>query len=255
MKALACVFLGAWACAAGNVAAAAESPEPKVIVVPIFERLFLDAGVLAAWPRGNLVGPFGDAHAGVSLHFGVGLRKIPVAFGIGFHETSLTGGSYASSDTGGYDINGNIGFGRLYLSQSVTVRHFDAFIRLEPDWRRIRPYLELLGGTSQIFVVSTLSATVGGTLDTTETNGDLTWEWGFGGGIRCEPLRPWFFPTGSISLVLSAGVRQMYAGPLHYLGTHTEWVDGRTQTVADLHESNYRTIEPYLTIGFSSRGP
>jgi hypothetical protein len=234
--------------------AAEERPEPNIIHIPIFERLFVDAGVLAAWPQGNLAGPFGDIHAGVSLHFGVGLRKIPIAFGIGFHETSLTGGASASSDSGIYDVNGQTGFGRLYLSQSATVRHFDAFVRLEPDWRRVRPYLELLGGTSQIFVVSSLSATIGGILDTTETNGDLTWEWGYGAGIHCEPLRPWVFQTGSISLVLSAGVRWMYAGPLRYLGARTELLNGHTQTVADLHEVNYRTVEPTLTIGFASRG-
>jgi hypothetical protein len=254
-KRLACALLVSLACESGATKAAAEVHEPKIIVVPIFERLFVDAGVLAAWPRGDLTGPFGDVHPGVSLHFGVGLRKIPIAFGIGFHETSLTGGSSASSDTGIYDINGQIGIGRLYLSQSATVRHFDAFVRLEPDWRRVRPYLELLGGTSQIFVVSTLSATFGGQLDSTETNGDLTWEWGYGGGIRCEPLRPWLYPTGSISLVVSAGVRWVNAGPLRYLGTRSEMLGGQAQTVVNLYEANYRTVEPYLTIGIASRGP
>jgi hypothetical protein len=248
MQMLACALFGL-------LAANAEVAEPKTIVVPVFERLFIDAGALAAWPQEKLAGPFGDAHAGLSLHFGVGLRRIPIAFGIGFHETSLTGRTIASSDTGLYDINGRVGMGRLYLSQSATVRHFDAFVRLEPDWRRVRPYLELMGGTSQIFVTSTLSATVGGELDSSETNGDLTWAWGYGAGVHVEPFRTSTSPAGSLSLVISAGVRWMNAGPLRYLATASQSIGGEMQTVASLNEANYRTVEPYLTVGFVARGP
>jgi len=238
----------------GDSSTEAESAKVKVIHIAIFERLFLDAGGVVAFPRGELSRAFGDVHTGWNLHFGIGLRRIPIAFGIGGHETSLSSGSYATNVDGIYAINGQIGLGQLYLSQSATVRHFDAFVRLEPDWRRFRPYLELLGGTSQIFAISTLTAAISGVVSSEETSGNLTWEWGYGAGMKVEPLQPWKSPVGSLSLVVSLGVRSVFAGPLRYFQAHNTPVEGRTMAEVGLAESSYRTIEPYLSIGFASRG-
>lgn len=213
--------------------------QPKTLHVAAFERIFVDAGCLVAFPSGGLSGPFGDVHPGVALHFDVGLRKVPLAFGIGFHETSLSGAEYVSSDTGIYSINGNIGVGRLYISQSAALRHFDAFLRLEPDWKRVRPYLELLGGTSQIFVTSKVSDSIGNRLESEETNGNLTWEWGYGAGIRFEPLAPWGFPSGSLSLVVSLGLRRVQAGSLRYLQTRPGMVGGQPGLDLTTGETSY----------------
>jgi hypothetical protein len=219
------------------------------------ERIFVDAGVLVAFPRGALSGPLGEVHSGVALHFGVGLRRIPLAFGIGFHETSLSGAEYASSDVGIWVVNGNVGVGRLYLSQSASIRHFDAFVRLEPDWKRFRPYLELLGGTSQIFVTSTASDSLGNRVATDETGGDLSWEWGYGAGIRIEPLAAWGNPRGSLSLVVSLGIRRVAAGSIHYLQTRSTMVGSQSGLELATSEAGYLTTEPYLTVGLVSRGP
>jgi hypothetical protein len=218
------------------------------------ERIFVDAGVLVAFPNGALSGSFGEVHPGVALHFGVGLRRIPVALGIGFHETSLSGAECVSSDAGIWIVNGNVGVGRLYLSQSASLRHFDAFVRLEPDWRRFRPYLELLGGTSQIFVISTASDSLGNKLAREETNGDLTWEWGYGAGIRLEPFAAWAHPSGSLSVVVSLGIRRVVAGPLHYLQPRSTLVGSQSGLELTTGEASCRTTEPYLTVGLASRG-
>ena len=191
----------------------------------------------------------------VGLHFGMGLRGIPLTLGLGFHQELIANQTWSSSETGVFAYGGNVGFGTLHLSRRLEARHFDVVLRLEPEWRRFRPYLELLGGTSQIFCVSTLSATLGSNLYSQEDTGGLTWSYGYGAGIRFEPFHPMVVSRGSLALVVTVGARRMFAGPLTYLEPRGTVVGGVQSTTISIKEANFDVIEPYLLIGLESRSP
>jgi hypothetical protein len=237
-----------------------NEPEPHVIHTTAFERLFIDVGGLVAFPRGETKDIFGNTHFGYSFHFGLGMAKIPLAFGIGFHESSLSEETYVRPGSSFYVINGVIGSGDLHESVTATVRHVDAFVRLEPPWRRFRPYLELRGGTAQVFIQDKLStrqilSTMQQTVAEEEVDGDGTWSWGYGVGVHVEPWAPAVGPLGSVGLVITAGVMWMSAGGMKYLQTREGTANGQPATVVDVAAATLRTTEPFLAIGLVSRNP
>ena len=231
-----------------------EPSEPHVIHTTAFERLFIDVGGLVAFPRGQTKDIFGNTHFGYSFHFGLGMTKIPLAFGIGFHQSYLSEERYVRPGSSFYVINGVVGSGDLNETVSATIRHFDAFIRLEPPWRRFRPYLELRGGTAQVFIQDKLSA-LGRTVAEEEVDGDGTWSWGYGVGLHVEPWAPLVGDLGSVGVVITAGVMWMSAGGMKYLTTREGTANGQPATVVDVAAATLRTTEPFVAIGLVSRNP
>jgi hypothetical protein len=216
---------------------------------------YLDAGGLLGIPSGELAKQTSKTAFGFGFHFGVGgLKGIPLTFGLGMHEEYLA--SYSQSLGWGYVQYGDkSGFGQVTLSRGLEVRHFDAILRLEPDWHWVRPYLELIGGTSQIFATWSISATLGSKLQEGESSGNLSWSWGYGAGIRVEPWRSMEGPRGSLSWVITLGVRRMYAGHLRYQEPSTSTIDGQRTTVFSTVIPHFEMVEPYLLVGLAFWSP
>jgi hypothetical protein len=197
---------------------------------------------------------FSEVMPGMSFNFGLGLRGIPLTIGLGYQQEFISSTSWSTNKTGLFIYNDQWSYGTLHLSRDLDVRHFDAVLHLEPEWHRFRPFIEVLGGTSQIFCDWSLSTTYGSGL-TQEHTGGLTWTWGYGAGIRIEPFRPYADKRGSLALVVSLGVRRRLAGKLRFLEPHGNALGGVETVSFSITEPKFDVIQPYLFIGIVSRSP
>jgi hypothetical protein len=235
------------------VATAARAGEAKVY--PLNGRLYAEIGGYVSAPSGPMTGQFDQITGGASFQFGIGLRGIPATLGIGAHQTELSSTTWTTGESGYFSYGGNSGYGDLSLHRSLDVRGADLVFRLEPERWWIRPFLEIRGGFLQIHCTWSLSATVNGELLGQEKTGNITWSWGYGGGLRLEPFRVLHSAEGDIAFFVSFGVRQVHAGPLRYLEPRGSNIGGVYTYTFSIDEPSYRAIEPFLLLGFESRSP
>jgi hypothetical protein len=95
-------------------------------------RFYLEAGPMLGIPVGELGHETGRTVYGFDLHFGVGIKHIPLTFGLGMHEEYISYDRWSTGSSGHYQYGDTWGVGQLCLSRSVEVRHFDTIVRLEP---------------------------------------------------------------------------------------------------------------------------
>jgi hypothetical protein len=143
---------------------------------------------------GSLVG-----HAGITpgwqFEFGVGPRVLPLTLGVAMGQWFLAHENAAPS---------------VY---SVDVRHVDLVLRLEPDWRWVRPFLSASVGVAALYLTVTDDSRATG-----DEQQDLALSRGLSLGVDIELWgRRRNGESGTGALTLTLGMRGSETGPLFYL--------------------------------------
>lgn len=153
---------------------------------------------------GSLLGKAGIT-PGWQFEFGVGPRVLPLTLGVAMGEWFLQNENSAAS---------------VY---SVDVRHVDLVLRLEPDWRWVRPFVSASVGVAALYLTPTGDF---GHEDAEQQ--DLALNRGLSLGVDLELWgRRRNGENGTGALTLTLGVRGSETGPLFYLPYAAESVGSR----------------------------
>lgn len=250
MRSVACVVVALAALASARASAQTRAVAPQA-------RGYLDVGAGGWVPRGDFA-RYGAGTVGWSLQLGAGPKRYPVTVGLGAGVVTTASRSDAGP-TGVWVHDGVVDFGPTTLTRSVELRHVELVLRLEPDWRRVRPFVEATGGVFQYWTTTSMSADwTGGVLGGGEAARDFAPAFGLGGGVILSPLRPWRVAPradgtggGEVALALTLGVRLVRGGGIAVATPVT--LDGASTTLAPAHTA-LDAVAPYalLTVNFRS---
>jgi hypothetical protein len=229
-------------------------------VVTLDARGYVDVGGGAWLPQGDLARQ-GSAAPGWAVQFGVGPKRLPFTLGLGAGVVT-TASRTDPGPTGVWVHDDTIDFGPTTIGRAVELRHVELVLRLEPDWARLRPFLEATGGVFQSWTVTTMTADwTGGVLDAREDARGWTPAYGLGGGLVLTPFRPLQVGPradgtggGSIAVALTLGVRVVRGGELAV--ATPESPDG-SSTMLSPARAALAAVAPYalLTFAFRSADP
>jgi hypothetical protein len=167
--------------------------------------------------RGEMGQRLPGTNPGWDFRFGVGLRGIPLTLGLGASALTYSSQSWDGGSRGLVIRDGDIGFGPTTWVRTAEMRHFDVVLRLQPEWRRARPFVEVSAGTAQFFIGQSLSTDWQGlVLESSEASRPLAFAWGWGAGLEVEPWRIYSGPEGTLGLAISVGVRGRRSLPAEY---------------------------------------
>jgi hypothetical protein len=243
-------------------AAPARANEP--ILLPEV-RGYVDMGGGVGIAQGDFARFAPQTSPSWNVQFGVGPKRYPVTFGLGTGAMVTASRSYAGP-SGTWIHNGEIDFGPTTVTQRTELRHVELMVRLEPDWIRVRPFVELTGGVAQFWTTTTMQANwTGGVLDDTENAKDTALFYGLGAGLIVVPFRPMVFAstdeqraqgmgpdTGSVGFALTLGVRLVRGTAIDYAAPETP--TGQSTTLAP-ERSTLQLLAPYALLTFSLRTP
>jgi hypothetical protein len=205
----------------------------------------------AAVARGEMSRLVPGLTPGWDFRFGVGLRGIPLTVGLGGGALAYSSQSFAGP-SGIFSRGDEVGFGPTTLDRSTEMRHFDLLVRLEPEWRWIRPFAEATVGTAQFFVSTRLSTDWQGLeLESAEASKSPTLGWGWAVGLNVEPFQIYSSPQGTLGLAFSAGLRGFDSLPVQYSVPLPNDPQGRFLAA----RSRFQMLAPFFGVVLVSRSP
>jgi hypothetical protein len=143
-------------------------------------------------------GPLADATAGTALGYqvnlGVGLKALPLLFGVGLGVLSL--GDFRAD-----------AFPSASFLDHAEVRHAELSLRLEPDFHYVRPFVDASVGIAALYL------TAGWGKDSDDYQADTALARAVSVGLD---LSPWERRRASGSVVLTIGYRAWESGALRY---------------------------------------
>jgi hypothetical protein len=221
----------------------------------VLERGYADAGLTVWVPQGELA-RHDATTTGWSLQFGAGPKRLPLMLGLGAGALRTASRSDAGP-RGVWVHDDTTDFGPTTVLNTVELRHVELILRLEPDWPRVRPFLEGTAGFCQYWTTTTMSADwTGGVVGGGESAADYAPAFGLGGGLIVSPLRPLRVAPGAdgtgggeLALALTLGVRLVRGGGLAVATPLTP--DGASTTLAPARAA-LDAVAPYasLTVNF-----
>ncbi|MFC1643296.1 hypothetical protein ACFL5O_11540 [Myxococcota bacterium] len=213
-------------------------------------RVSAEVGLGLGFPGGRL-GQYSDPPSfGFHFDMAVGFRFIPILVGLGAGGHGF--GDYRRSGplTALYQ-DGLLRVTTTDESLSTTLGGGDVFLRLEPHWFWLRPFLDARLGIMQFRTVHSLLDSSGEVLQEKEAPRKGAVRYGFGGGIRIDPWKPHEFPgRGGLSLTFTLGFL-WYRGssviyPRPILGEDKVPIGYRDERVP------FQFWSPFIGIGFLS---
>jgi hypothetical protein len=185
---------------------------------------------------------------GWDFRFAAGLRGIPLLVGLGGGALTYSSRSFAGP-TGVFGRGDEVGFGPTTLERTTEMRHFDLLLRLEPEWRIVRPFVEGTIGTAQFFTAYRLSTDWQGLdLSATEHGKGIAFAWGWAVGLNVEPWQIYSGRQGTLGLVISAGLRGFDSRPVDYAIDDPQ---GRLLAA----RTPFEMLAPFVGVAIISRSP
>ena len=192
-----------------------------------------------------------SVRSGWDFRFGGGVHGIPLTLGLGGGALVYSTQSF-KGPTGVFTSGGEVGFGPTTVVRTTEMRHVDLLVRLEPEWRFIRPFVEGTIGTAQFFTSHHLSTDWQGfTVDQQERGDMLAFAWGWAVGLNIEPTRLYSGPRGSLGLAVSIGLRSFSSTPLQFSLPIPDDADGRLLRM----RAPLDVMAPFLGLAIVSRSP
>lgn len=166
------------------------------------------AGELGAMPRGQ-VGSGRKVVGGLSGQVVVAPPHVPLLLGLGAGNLWLS-----TSSQRGPDVTVRDDFERFRstttIERSLEIRHFEAVVRLQPYFGRVRPYLEGSFGLGVLWQGADLEDDAGNVLARQDRQRKATWISGGAAGLDIALHQP----DGDGGFCLSLGVKGLRTGAL-----------------------------------------
>jgi hypothetical protein len=159
-------------------------------------RSYVDIDGEVAASSGELASATSSSALGYQVDFGIGPRALPLLFGIDLGVISLG------------ELRSDVVTDAPWLDRA-EVRHGELSLRLEPDFRFVRPFIEASAGVALLYFTPSSGS------EDDDVLADTAFSRGVSLGLDLSPWDRRGPVSGGASVVLTLGYRLWESGPLY----------------------------------------